>query len=151
MVLVALTAVLLWGCGGDTNPAMSLQFFDRVFVLVDPSTVMPPAGDVGRVRAADLDLVFVHSEADFAEIGPAPAIVIYSNVRYIPAGSMYMPIRVRTMYERALDDVEAAGILVNPNVPGIESYTMSDANIDAAIPRIMDPTPLALEILVAGG
>jgi len=151
VVLSILTAVLLWGCGGEKNPAMSLQFFDRVFVLVDPSSLRPQDRDVGRIQVGDLQVNFVHAEADFGETGTATAIVLYSNVRYIPAGSAYMPIRVRTLYDAALDDVEAAGIVVNPGVPGTVSYTMSDGEIDAASPRIMEAKPLRLEILVAGG
>ena len=151
LVLIVLVVAVAGGCGGETNPAMSLQFADRVFVEVDPDAL--PEGDAGGQIAgtmANLNMLFAHVETTFDASLRAPAIVIYSNVRYVPLGTAYIPTRVVTLYKAALADSVASGIVVNPDVSGAKNYVMTKSEIKAAIPRVMQHKPLRFEVRVAG-
>ena len=142
--------VFCGGCGGETNPAMQLQFADRVFVALDPEGL--PAGAVGtRVvgNRANLHEHFAHTQTVFDPALTAPAIVIYSNLRYIPAGTVYLPMRVVTLYQAAMLDRVASGIVVNPGMDGVENYAMTKEQIESSILRVMQHRPLDVEIQVA--
>lgn len=148
---IVLVVGVCGGCGGETNPAMGLQFADRVFVALDAEGL--PAGAVGTRVAGDEPNFyehFAHVETVFDPTLTAPAIVIYSNVRYIPAGTVYIPMRVVTLYQAAKLDKTASGIVVNPGINGVKNYAMTTAQIKAAISRVMQHRPLFVEIQVAG-
>jgi len=150
-LLIVMVTVIAGGCGGQKNPAMSLQFANRVFVVVDPEALPKDAdGNPGPGNAASLHLYFVHEETTFDAALTAPAIVIYSNVRYVPAGTAYTPARVLTLYGAAMADSVASGIVVNPNINGAKNYAMTKAQIKSAIPRVMQNKPLPFEVHVAG-
>ena len=138
------------GCGGETNPAMRLQFADRVFVTLDRAEL--PAGAMeSRVvgNRTNLHVYFAHIETTFEPDLTAPAIAIYSKISYIPAGTVYVPMRVVILYEAALLDQAASGIVVNPGLQGVESYAMTKAQITSAFPRVMQHRPLDIGIQVA--
>lgn len=138
------------GCGGETNPAMQLQFADRVFVALDPEGL--PAGAVGsRVVGNRTSLFkhFAHVETVFDTDHTGPAIVVYSNVRYLPAGTVFVPLRVVTLFEAAMLDRVASGIVVNPGLNGVQTYAMTTAQIKSALPRVMQHRPLDVGIQVA--
>ncbi len=151
VILIVLVITMIGACGGAKNPAMSLQFADRVFVLINPDT-LPGIAAGSRIAstAKNLHLQFVHIETTFDTAVTAPAIVIYSNVRYVPVGTAYAPTRVITLYDAALDDSVASGITVNPNINGAKSYVMTKSDIKSAIPRIMQHKPLPFEVHIAG-
>ena len=150
-VVGVLGVALCCGCGGgETNPAMTLQFADRVFVALDPEGL--PSGAVGARftgNRAKIHEHFAHFETVFDETLSAPAIVVYSNVRYIPSGTVFLPMRVVNLYRAATQDRLASGIVVNPGLSGVQTYAMTTEQIASAIPRVMQHRPLDLEIQVA--
>lgn len=149
-VAVVVAVAIGGGCGGETNPAMRLQFADRVFVKLDREA-LPPGALESRVvgNRMNLHVYFAHVETAFDADLTAPAIVIYSNVRSIPAGTVFVPMRPVILYEAALQDEVASGIVVNPGLQGIESYAMTKAQITSALPRVMQHRPLDIGIQVA--
>jgi hypothetical protein len=147
LVVLAAATATVGGCGGETNPAMKLQFADRVFVPVVPAA-LPAGGAPGTY--ANLHSYFVHTEATFGDDGAGPAVVVYSNVRHLPAGTTYVPTRVKVFFEAAATDSEALGVIVNPNLRSVEAYTISKPELRSAIPRVMQSQPLRFEVHTAG-
>ncbi len=145
-----LTVAICGGCGGETNPAMKLQFADRVFVVLDRDGL--PVGAVGSPvvgNRANLYRHFAHVETVFDTGLAGPAIIIYTNIRYIPTGTVYVPMRAVTLFEAALLDRVASGIVANPGLRGVEPYAMTTAQIRSALPRVMQHRPLGIGIQVA--
>jgi hypothetical protein len=152
--LVVLVAFCLTcaGCGGGNNKAMSLQFFEKVYVSVDPLSLLSldealKVKGIGNVMSSDLKLRYVYWDSSFAE-GTAPALVIYSDSSFLPSGITYMAMRVREFYEIAISDDKAAGIVVNPDVAGAQSYTMTRQEIAQAIPHIKARESLPRDISI---
>ena len=137
-------------CGQASNPALSLQSFDRVFVGVDVATFFSlnqalATKGYGNVTTADMKLQCIHVEAEF-DGQSAPALALYTDERFIPPGSAFMAVRVRDAYQAALDDPDVAGIVVNPEADS--SYPISKSDIEAALPSIPEQDPLPKDISV---
>ncbi|MBN2563996.1 MAG: hypothetical protein JXQ75_24030 [Phycisphaerae bacterium] len=138
------------GCGGTPNPALSLQFFDQVFVSIDPATFLSlnqalATKGYGNVTAADMRVKGLHVEAEFSD-GAAPALALYTDQRFVPAGSAFMTMRVRDAYQAALDDPDVAGIVVNLGAD--RSYTISNPDLEAALPHLPEQESLPKDISV---
>lgn len=149
-VAVVVAVAIGVGCGGETNPAMQLQFADRVFVKLDPEGL--PAGAVGsRVVGNRVNLYkhFAHVETVFGTGQTGTAIVIYTNIRYLPARTVYVPMRPVTLFEAAMLDRVASGIVANPGLRGVQTYAMTTEQIRSALPRVMQHRPLDVGIQVA--
>lgn len=149
--MVALV-LLMAGCGGETNKAMSLQFYDQVYVVLNPASVLSldkaaAEKGYGNVKADDLVPDFLHENAQFGE-ETKPAIAVYSDSRLVPPGKMYMAIRVRQVYAAALKDEKVTGIVMNLNAPQGTTYTMTKTEIQEALPKMKKGDPLPKKISI---
>jgi hypothetical protein len=152
MVLGTIFVLMFHGCGGSNNKAMSLEFFDKIYVPVDAGSLLSldealKEKEIGQVTSDDLKLKYIYLDSAFSE-ATAPALVIYSDPSFIPRGTLYMAMRVRSFYEIAVKDDKAAGIVVNPDVPEAQSYTMTRREIQEAIPHLATREPLPKDIII---
>ena len=135
--VIILSLLLLSGCGPQ-NKALNLADWERVYVPVDPATLMNTGpsdpSEVGRVpaNASDIEPVFVFEQASFND-GSGPAAVIYSAEEVIPPNTAYMEMRVWQAYEAVLADEKAAGIYVNYGSSQFSPYTVSRAEMEGSL------------------
>lgn len=128
------------GCGKEKNRALSLQFFDEVYVPVDPATfllwdkVLEEKG-IGNVTTSNTEIVYTYKNAAIDNT-EAPFVIIYTDISFIPSETSFQPMRVHQCYEMVLKDVKSYGICVNPDVSGYTGYTMSKDEIISALPKI---------------
>ncbi|MGA1824263.1 MAG: hypothetical protein ACMUIP_06310 [bacterium] len=152
LVLFMTLLILSVACSNGNNKAMSLQFFEKIYVPVNPSSFLSldkilAAKGIGNVTSGDLNLTYTYMDSSF-EDQSAPALILYSDYRFIPSGEAYTALRVREFYEIAARDENAAGIVVNPDVSGTQSYTITKAEIQEAIPKIKKREPLPKDISI---
>ncbi|MDO8748812.1 MAG: hypothetical protein Q7J72_06865 [Candidatus Omnitrophota bacterium] len=149
-VIIACAALcgIICGCASEKNNAMSLQFFDEVYVPVDMMTFLSmdealKEHGYGNVRASNTETVYTYIQAQL-EGGDATALVIYTDISFIPSGSSFQPMRVRQCYETVISDDKAGGVFVNPE--SAKGYVISQSDIEEALPKLPKKEPLAWAI-----
>ncbi|HBU08027.1 MAG TPA: hypothetical protein DEA99_02250 [Candidatus Omnitrophica bacterium] len=78
------------------------------------------------------------------EGGDISALVIYTDISFIPSGSSFQPMRVRQCYETVISDDQAGGVFVNPE--RANGYVIPRSDIGAALPKLPKKEPLAWAI-----
>ena len=136
------------GCAPEKNKALSLQFFDEVYVPVDMMTFLSmdealKEHGYGKVSASNTKTVYTYKPVQL-EGGDISALVIYTDISFIPSGSSFQPMRVRQCYETVISDDKAGGIFVNPE--RTNGYVIPRSDIGAALPKLPKKEPLAWAI-----
>lgn len=148
--LIAFGALLCLACGcaPEKNKAFSLEFFDQVYVPVDMATFISMDKALeeygyGNVTASNTETVYTYKPVQL-EGEDVSALVIYSDISFVPSGSSFQPMGVRQCYEALISDDKAGGIFVNPE--RANGYVITKADIEKALPKLPKKEPLAWAI-----
>jgi hypothetical protein len=147
MAIAYSLSLFVLGCGGSSkNKAMSLEFFDKIYVPLDPTNVLA-ASDALKAKGYGnwtnaKAYTCIYQKADF-DGQSTNGLAIYTDQQLIPIGKPYEVMRVREFYETAVKTANTAGIVVNP---GHNTYTMTKAEIQEAIPKLKQQPPLPKDI-----
>jgi hypothetical protein len=149
IIFVALCSIIS-GCAPEKNRALSLQFFDEVYVPVDMMTFLSMDAalkehDYGNVSASNTKTVYTYKPVQL-EGEDVSALVIYTDISFIPSEVSFQPMRVRQCYETVIFDDKAGGIFVNPE--RANGYVIPRSDIGAALPKLPKKEPLAWAIQI---
>ena len=141
---------IICGCAPEKNKALSLQFFDEVYVPVDMMTFLSMDKALkeygyGNVSASNTETVYTYKPAQL-EGEDILALVIYTDISFIPSEVSFQPMRVRQCYETVISDDKAGGIFVNPE--RANGYVIPRSDIGAALPKLPEKKPLAWAIRI---
>lgn len=140
IVCAALFLCLAAGCAPEKNKALSLQFIDTVYVEISQETFLSLDRALKRYgygNVTDKNTETYYGYRVLSVDGKqASFMIMYTDLSFIPLNTPFQPMRVRQCYEIVLADKSAAGILVNPEVEGRQSYYITKEEIPAALPKI---------------
>lgn len=148
IIASAVLCGIVCGCAPEKNKALSLQFFDEVYLPVDMMTFLSmdealKEHGYGNVSASNTKTVYTYKPVQL-EGEDISALVIYTDISFIPSEVSFQPMRVRQCYETVISDDQAGGIFVNPE--RANGYVITKADIEKALPKLAKKEPLAWAI-----
>lgn len=145
LILTVFLSLSLMAC--DTNKAMNLKNWDKVYVLIEPSSLdlgITP-DQAGTSKVEDIKMKYVYAETNFGKV-TGPALIVYSDLSSVPKGSVYMAMRVWQSYDAAIKDEKAIGIHVNYQSKQMTPYAVKQEDLEEAMANLNHEDPIKFNV-----